>query len=307
MKKLLILLLTILLISCNEKDEKQNKNVVLEPKKEIKSIVTEDFEFWYPNEIEQVLILFDGFGGNALNIQKEFTIKEKALDENVAILYFNFNQRLFLTEEEKYQLAKQLQDFLETKHLSNKDIFIGGFSSGGNVAMQLGEFIMSRKQFYIDPKGVFVVDSPVDLLALYRTSAVNIQNDFSKESVAESKWLLQFLNKEFGRPEDSIRKYEKNSIFTLETQNIKNVKRLKNTKLRFYTEPDVEWWRENRKNEYENLNAFSLEKLAEILKKKKSDVELILTKNKGFRINGERHPHSWSIVNQEELIKWVKN
>jgi hypothetical protein len=32
--------------------------------------------------------------------------------------------------------------------------------------------------------------------------------------------------------------------------------------------------------------------------------ELILTMDKGFLPDGSRHPHSWSIVDNKELIAW---
>jgi hypothetical protein len=34
--------------------------------------------------------------------------------------------------------------------------------------------------------------------------------------------------------------------------------------------------------------------------------EFIKTENRGIRANGEIHPHSWSIVEKESLIKWIK-
>ena len=82
---------------------------------------------------------------------------------------------------------------------------------------------------------------------------------------------------------------------------------MKNLKIRFYTEPDLKWWKENRKNDFEDLNAFYIEKLADKLKSEfgNTNVELIKTENRGYRANGERHPHSWSIVNEKDLINWM--
>ncbi len=38
------------------------------------------------------------------------------------------------------------------------------------------------------------------------------------------------------------------------------------------------------------------------------NAKLITTYNKGFRKpDNLRHPHSWSIVDNDELIKWLKN
>jgi hypothetical protein len=35
------------------------------------------------------------------------------------------------------------------------------------------------------------------------------------------------------------------------------------------------------------------------------DAELVITTGKGYRRDGERHRHSWSIVDEAELIEWV--
>jgi hypothetical protein len=34
-------------------------------------------------------------------------------------------------------------------------------------------------------------------------------------------------------------------------------------------------------------------------------VEYISTENKGYRANGDRHPHSWSIVDKDKLVEWI--
>ena len=36
-----------------------------------------------------------------------------------------------------------------------------------------------------------------------------------------------------------------------------------------------------------------------------SKIEYIETQNRGYRANGVRHPHSWAIVDENELIKWI--
>ncbi|UPQ80344.1 hypothetical protein M0M57_05770 [Flavobacterium azooxidireducens] len=54
------------------------------------------------------------------------------------------------------------------------------------------------------------------------------------------------------------------------------------------------------------MNAYSIEKLAEELKKQNfKKTELIKTTDKGYRSNGNRHPHSWSIVDENDLVKWI--
>ena len=89
----------------------------------------------------------------------------------------NYSSKLWLEEDDKKGLATLLQETLENHNLQNKNIFIGGFSSGGIVSMLISNYINGKREFYIDPKGVFIADSPIDLLALYKASELNIKKN----------------------------------------------------------------------------------------------------------------------------------
>ncbi|MFS4493882.1 hypothetical protein [Maribacter sp. 2308TA10-17] len=57
---------------------------------------------------------------------------------------------------------------------------------------------------------------------------------------------------------------------------------------------------------YEQMNAFYIKKLSErLLEKEFEHVEYIPTINKGYRANGERHLHSWTIVDKDGLINQI--
>lgn len=308
MKKASILLLVfIVVVSC--KQNKQEKEQVTTEKIKFTEIIKEDYELYKPNnEIKGVLILFGGYPENADDIKREFQILDIARENSIAVLLSNFNQKLWLEESEKHQLAKKLQNIIIENQLPTENIFVGGFSSGGVVSLLISDFIVGMKQFYIDPKGVFIVDSPIDLAALYKSSEKNIERNFSEPSIQESTWLLETLGNNFGNPKDSIGKYEKNAVFTYSTNNTSNLKKLKRTKIRLYTEPDTLWWKENRMADYGQMNAFYIKKLSESLTQKGYEsVEYIPTTDKGYRANGERHPHSWSIVDKKDLINWILN
>lgn len=308
MKKASILLLfSILIVSC--KQNKKEKEQIVTETIEFTEIVKEDYELYKPNkEIKGVLILFGGYPENADDIKREFQILDIARENSIAVLLSNFNQKLWLEESEKHQLAKKLQDVVVENDLPTENIFVGGFSSGGVVSLLISDFIIGMKQFYIDPKGVFIVDSPIDLTALYKSSEKNIERNFSEPSIQESTWLLETLGNNFGNPKDNIEKYEKNAVFTFLTNNISNLKKLKRTKIRLYTEPDTLWWKENRMANYEQMNAFYIKKLSESLTQNGFEsVEYIPTTDKGYRANGERHPHSWSIVDKKDLVNWMLN
>lgn len=303
----ILILIFVVVVSCKQK--KEEKEQIATEKTKFTEIIKEDYELYKPNkEINGVLILFGGYPENADDIKREFQILDIARENSIAVLLSNFNQKLWLEESEKRQLAKKLQNIIIENQLPTENIFIGGFSSGGVVSLLISNFIVGMKQFYIDPKGVFIVDSPIDLVALYKSSEKNIKRNFSEPSIQESTWLLETLGSNFGNPKDNIGKYEKNAVFTYSTNNTSNLKKLKRTKIRLYTEPDTLWWKENRMADYEQMNAFYIKKLSESLNKKGyKSVEYIPTTNKGYRANGERHPHSWAIVDKTELINWILN
>ena len=121
------------------------------------------------------------------------------------------------------------------------------------------------------------------------------RKDFTEERLSEPKWIINYFEEQFGGKDSLLTNVQKVSPLTLATKNIDNIKNLKNKKLRFYTEPDTLWLKENRQTDFENSNAYTLQKTKELLSNYNwKNIELIQTKNKGFRINGERNPHSWS-------------
>ncbi|AZQ42936.1 hypothetical protein [Nonlabens ponticola] len=304
---LIFLVIGITFASCKQGNEEKAGQTTRET--EFKKVVRDDYQLYKPaSEIKAVLILFGGYPEDAEGIKREFPILEDARNNSIAVIMSNYNQKLWLEENEKRQLATSLQDIFEEHHLPSENVVVGGYSSGGVVSLLISDFIIGHKQFYIDPKGVFIVDSPIDLEVLYRTAEKNIERDFSEPSIQESTWLLKELGSGLGNPDEHIENYEQSSIYTYSTGNISNLKKLKKTKIRLYTEPDTLWWQENRMASYDETNAFYIQDLHRILTQQGyNKVEYIPTVDKGYRANGMRHPHSWSIVDKADLIDWILN
>ena len=270
------------------------------------AIDTEEYEVIKPSgEQKGVLILFPGFPETPDNIKREFKIVQPALKKGIALVLMKFNQRLWLNTQEKFRLASSFNQLFVKHDLDSVNVFIGGFSSGGNVSLLLANHLAETNNL-IQPKGVFVIDSPVDLLGLYEIAQRNIQRNASSISIQESTRIIQRFEQNFGSPEGSLENYEMASIYTKKTNNIHNLAHLADIKIRLYTEPDIQWWQENRQNEYEDMNAYFIKNLSgELIKKYGNQVEYIPTQNKGYRANGQRHPHSWAIVEIDNLLKWI--
>lgn len=272
-------------------------------------IIAEGYEVYKPLEGgHTTLILFGGFPETASDIQREFDVLKLSEQYKINLVLMNYNRKLWLTESDKLYLRQGIESIFKQHQLPKHNIHIGGFSSGGNLSLLLvNHFIESQSG--IQPKGVFAIDAPVDLLELYRLSERNIRRQFSKNIVAEAEWLKNMLQTSLGRPDNSIKQYEKYAVYTHETNNCDNLRALNGLKIRFYAEPDSIWWKKHRNNDRKDLNAFWIEQLSKALATKLEDatIEYTKTEHKGYRSDGQRHPHSWSIVDQKDLVEWIEN
>ncbi len=301
MKKNAILLSIIIIFSCNKPPQDKQTS-----KSEVTTIQTDNYELIKSSESKTLIIIFPGGDSTSKETKEEFKIVEKAIKKGVSVLLMDFNRHLWIEKKDSEKLTKLISEIVEKNNLQTYDVFIGGMSLGGTVALTLSNHL-AESNSALKPKGIFVVDSPIDLYALYESSQKDIlRTDFSEERLAEPKWIINYFEEEFGGKDSLLLNIQKVSPFTLKTNNSNNIKNLRNIKLRFYTEPDALWWKESRSTDFENTNAFALQKIYEALKNKNwNNVKLIQTKNKGYLTNGERNPHSWSIVDTEDLINWI--
>lgn len=302
MKNLILVpLIIILCFSCSLTQKQKNKEL---NKVQVKT--DQDYELHQIQNSNIVLILFPGGASTSKEIKEEFEILPIATNNNISVLMMNFNRHLWIDANTTKQLAEKLEAIFNQYGLETENIFMGGMSIGGNVTLTLANYLHKEKSSFA-PKGTFIVDAPIDLHALYESSVKDTNNpNFDEERLAEPKWIINYFEEEFGEDDDLVKNIQNVSPFTLKTKYI-NVSSLKKSKLRFYTEPDKQWWKENRQTDFESTNAFAIEQIADKLKNENwNQFELIETENKGYRSDGSRHPHSWSIVDIEELVNWIK-
>ena len=301
MKKYLFIILFVIEACLPKKVVKQDEK---NPKSTI--IVSENYELIIPKKQYGFLILFPCFPCNAENTRMQFNIVEIATANNISVLLMNFNQHLWLSNSDKKDLEKIIMDAVNQYGIIIDNTYIGGFSSGGNVTLLLTDYLKLTESS-IQPKGLFIADSPVDLLGLYKSSQKAIEKNISVPAVQEANWIIETFNLEFGTGDTLFTKYENKSPYFSKTNSSKNISNLNGLKIRLYSEPDTLWWKQNRQAEYEDMNAYYLEQLANNLSNLYGveQVTYIKTKNRGYRANGNRHPHSWSIIDEKDLVNWI--
>jgi predicted peptidase len=264
-------------------------------------IDTELYELIVPKKHNELLILFPGFGGTNKSIKTECSIVQKALKENISILILKNNQNFFLDNKELEKLRKVVIELIEENNINSKSIYIGGFSAGGNLGLQLGKCLIKKKKYENNIKGIFIIDSPVDLEQLY----FNYQNKLAEDESGDIKYFLNFMERQIGNPENNMEKYKEYSPYLSSIKYTKNVE-FKNTELIFYTEPAIKYRKDNFNQNFEDTNGFQIKKLSKLLNKRGHKSKYIETENKGYRKNGMRNPHSWSIMDENEIIEWIK-
>jgi len=269
-----------------------------------REIHTPTYDLILPTEQKALLILFPCFPCDAADTRAESRIADTAAANGIAVLMLNFNRHILMSEAEQQEVIGTIAAAVKAHGVDATNTFIGGFSSGGNVSVLLAKELVRAPRPGIGLKGVFAVDSPLDLVHLYDCSQRDLAKTSFPEYKDEARYLQAFLDSTLGAPSDSMANYERSAPLLNSSA---SVAALKDLPIRFYTEPDTAWWRANRDDGYEELNAFALKRLYEtLLAAGNARTEYITTEGRGVQ-HGNRHPHAWSIVEEQELVKWIQS
>ncbi|MEO6979498.1 MAG: hypothetical protein ABI113_14005 [Mucilaginibacter sp.] len=153
---------------------------------------------------------------------------------------------------------------------------------------------------------MFAVDPPLDYERLWHESERGVERNFSPDAVNEGKFVMAFLNEEMGgTPYNHIEAYQAASPFFYSAKKGANAYLLNKVPARIYVEQNINWWIENRRKDYYDLNVIDQAALINRLKiNGNKNAELVTTADKGKSQRGLDHPHSWSILNERELLNW---
>ncbi len=268
-----------------------------------REIHTPTYDLLLPAEQKALLVLFPCFPCDAADTRSESPIADTAVAHGIAVLLMNFNQHILMSDAEKREVLDTIAAALKAHGVDATNTFIGGFSSGGNVSVLLAKELVGAPRPGIGLKGVFAVDSPLDLVHLYDCSLRDLAKSSFPEYKDEARYIQAFLDSTLGSPTDSLANYERAAPLLNSSA---SVAALKDLPIRFYTEPDTAWWRTNRDDSYEELNSYAMKRIHDTLVAAgNARAEYISTEGRGVQ-HGNRHPHAWSIVEERELVRWIE-
>ncbi len=256
-----------------------------------------------------VLVLFHS-GRDTTDAGYEMRLYVEAVKRQAAVLYVTTGNRFeFLFDESAYtQLDGYLHKAIVEHGLPADRLLFGGMSLAGTRAMKFAIWCLEGKSAHgIRPKAVAVCDAPLDFVRFWKALDRSKRLQINPIAANEAAWVTAVLERNLdGTPKERPEAYQDYSPYSHDTDNGGRAAPLKDPPFRAYIEPDVQWWMDNRGNDYYSMNALDAAAVVNQLRiSGNKKAELVLTSGKGHRPDGSRHPHSWSIVDNGELVEWL--
>jgi len=255
-----------------------------------------------------VLVLLPGFGQKSEDIFLDTKLHNYAADNNFLTIGFAGGPRITADSLLRTKLTDVLNHVLQEHEVSQSQFAFGGFSAGGVIALRYAELCHQFPEEYpVLPTAVFMADSPVDLYHSWSLQLENIKNNSSEIAVNEAKWVKKFYTRFYGgTPSEVPDVYRDLSPFSIDKSYGTNEEHLKDVAIRAYHDVDIAWRITERSQTARFDNYISTSELILRLNDLGNDKATFIQSFKtGYRRDGERHPHSWSIVDAEECIEWI--
>lgn len=259
------------------------------------------------DSISGALVLLAGFGQISEATPPETKLHNIAYANNILTVFYAGGNKLYADSITQAKLSKVINDIIKRYKVNKNNFVLGGYSAGGMLAMRYVELCYEfPDKFPIQAKGIFTVDSPIDIFTIYELLEESAKNNYSELAVEEAVRAMGYIKNDYGIPRENVSTYAKLTAFSMNKNYGQNEQFLKNVAVRTYHDVDIAW---RIKNRNQTVHLSNYEMTAELINR------LVLMGNKraefmqsfqtGYRSNGQRHPHSWSIVNEVELIHWM--
>ena len=307
MNRLFLIILTFSLFAINSNGQKafnpKIEKVFLDKTDTTKNCYT----IIYPPKLPWTgyLFLIPGFGETAENVLQQTDLPKKLAQNRILTIIPTFQDGVLsfgVDSLSQQTFDKILKDVTSKHKLIDQKFYIGGFSIGGSCAIKYAE------NATIKPTAVFTIDPPLDFERFYNSAKRDIRLSKNNDANQENVYMIDRLEKETGgNPKTNLTEYYSLSPYSFSDTTQTAIKKLINLPLRIYTEPDINWWLKERSADFTSMNSTEGSAMInELNRLGNQDAELITTQNKGYRKpDNRRHPHSWSIVENDELIKWL--
>jgi hypothetical protein len=256
-----------------------------------------------------IIVILPGGGETVGMVEKQITLHTMAAKKGYLVIIPSINWGTIKYHPEYKFLESIFKQLIHEYTVPKENFILGGYSGGAMLSLSYAIRAHKYKDStLIVPKAVFGVDPPVDFAHLWKHCENDVLRNFSEPAINEGKWIMQSYTENFGgSPDQYPQEYVKYSIYSHKEKDGGNAKNLLTTPLLFYTEPGIEWEMKNRRRDVYDLNCTDLSAMINLLHLQgHKSAELVITHNKGKRLGGYIHPHSWSIMNNQQVLDWIE-
>ena len=260
------------------------------------------------DSIRGVLLLIAGFGNRAEDIFPETNLQNIAFANGILTIGFAAGNKLYADSITQARLTRVIKDVLVRYKVKPDAFVIGGYSAGGCIALRYVELCNEAPGgFPIRPRGVFLVDAPIDIFTTWNHLEESARTRYSEPAVEEAERAMAAIRADYGVPRDNISVYARMNPFSMNKAYGEPEKALRHTAVRAYHDVDIAWRLVNRNQTVHNSNyEVTAELINRLLLMGNKRAQFMQSFKTGYRANGQRHPHSWSIVDAVECIGWMK-
>lgn len=255
-----------------------------------------------------VLILMSGWHGKIDEIPLKTKLPSEVYKKGIPTLIPSINTRIHSDTAYYDFINEMIIDYSKKHGVKIENIIVGGLSAGGIMSLNYTIYMVRNPQESVPtPTSVAVVDPPVDLSNLWFIMQRISERNCVASAKSEADFYMDYCRKYLGGTPDEVPdRYREASPFSRDMENGGNTKYLKNIPLKVYCEPDMDWWLD-RCEDLSDMNATDLSTMINTLRLLGNEhAEFITTSGKGYRIDGRRHPHSWSILDAEDTADWIE-
>ena len=269
-----------------------------------------DYYFEELNKVDNpkgLLVLFNGGNGDPQLIDNETTINEYA--DSLDLQCIAIWQGEWFIGNSSYNLVKTIVSHANDKYkIPDNKLYLGGFSLGGFTTLRITELAVENRDTKLIPQAIFCIDSPINYLDLYQYCERELKRKCNIEGVSsvgqqEAQWIKNLLEKSLGNPLINNSLYIKESCYSSGGGNAFFLKKIP---VIIFHEIDIQWQIENKCRDLRDQNIFMISQLISYLQfNGNKNAKIITTQKKGYRSNGKRHPHSWSIADPKILFEFL--
>ncbi len=262
------------------------------------------------NSIQKgILVLLPGFGQQAKDIFLDTDFAAKGTAAGWTVVAYTGHTRMTADSFMRAKLGRVLAKTLDENKLPTTiPVFMGGFSAGGVIALRYAEWCQQYpNRTPVRIRGIFMADAPIDLFHSWTLLQELRTNNYSEISVQEADMVEQLYKRYYGNtPTSDVTLFSELSPFSIDPAKGQNEQYLKGVAVRSYHDIDVNWRLKNRNQtpKYDNFIA-TAELINRLNLSGNKEAEFIQVFEKGYRRDGRRHPHSWSIVDEVECLEWM--